>query len=452
MLKRKRSERGGSVDGIAATGGDQLDPAVDDYRWSLVERVAASRYLEKSARLRQFLLYICERSLAGHPDDIHEIQIGQRVYYKPADYNASEDNIVRVDARRLRKALDSYFSAEGQDEPVVITIPKGSYVPVFQPRAAVASEMGSEVLHAGNAEKSGLETIGGTLGRHWLVVSLAATTILLAAALIWEGRQVGLLRDELAARGETAAPAGILSAVFDEAHRTNIVVSDSGFPAIQRSLGIRLTLADYLNRSFGKELKDPTAASLARQDNTDFNSVIVVADLMRLAPGYGDRVDVRFPRSLELSELKVNHSILIGSRSATPFGELFADKRNFLYEWDDKAQRSYYRNRKPLANEQGAYYGRGRDGTSTEQYGVVSFLPNLGNTGNVLMLEGTTPAGTQAAWEFVKDPAQAAEFLKTVGRNGSGGPARYFEVLVRTFAIAGQSRQPAYVAHRVLSF
>src|SRR5207302_1998702 len=47
-----------------------------------------------------------------------------------------EDNIVRVQARHLRAKLEQYFDTEGKDEPMVVTIPRGSYVPTFEARPA----------------------------------------------------------------------------------------------------------------------------------------------------------------------------------------------------------------------------------------------------------------------------------------------------------------------------
>lgn len=432
---------------------DDQSTVFRDERWAVVERAANSQYLGKSTRLRQFLFYVCERALTGRRDEIHEVQIGLSVYHKPPDYNASEDNVVRVDARRLRKALESYFAAEGKREPFTISIPKGAYVPVFEPRAPSQSDASS--LPPSTAESAQVlrERTRPFFGRPWLIAAiLLLTNVLAGAALLWQWRQARTSRGVMAREGRaTAGPSGILLAVLDEGHRTNVVVSDAGFPLIQRHVGVRYALADYLNRSYEKSVTDRVWRSLARQDLTDFNSVQILADLMHIAAGDPTRVQVRFPRQMELSDLKAGHTILIGSRSATPFCEVFADKRNFLYQYDEKALRSYYRNRNPLPGEDSTYYGSGKDGSTTEQYGVVCLLPNLGNTGNVLIIEGTTPAGTQAAWEFIRDPAQSAKFLRTVGVGKHEEPSQYFDVLVRTLAVAGKSRQPAYVAHRILS-
>src|SRR5690349_3112046 len=110
-------------------------PALGDARWELVHRVASSASFQKSPRLRELLLHICERAIQNRPEDLREQLIGQRVFGRKADYSPGEDNIVRVEVRQLRKRLEDFFATEGKDEPVVIVIPKGAYVPGFEPRA-----------------------------------------------------------------------------------------------------------------------------------------------------------------------------------------------------------------------------------------------------------------------------------------------------------------------------
>ena len=69
----------------------QAEPRLDKQgqQWQLVERILASSGFAKSSRLCSFLTYICERALEGHNEDIHEQQIGIRVFGRPAAYNPS---------------------------------------------------------------------------------------------------------------------------------------------------------------------------------------------------------------------------------------------------------------------------------------------------------------------------------------------------------------------------
>lgn len=95
-------------------------------RRQLVARVAASRYISKSARLKELLLYLCDRVLEGSATEIHEQEVGSRVFGREPDYDTAADNIVRVNASLLRKRLEQYFATEGAAEPFVIEIPKGN--------------------------------------------------------------------------------------------------------------------------------------------------------------------------------------------------------------------------------------------------------------------------------------------------------------------------------------
>ena len=68
------------------------------------------------------------------------MEIGKHVLRRrQSHFDPNTDNIVRVQARYLRKKLEEYFSSEGRDEPVLLTIPKGTYVPRFEMRSVAAA-------------------------------------------------------------------------------------------------------------------------------------------------------------------------------------------------------------------------------------------------------------------------------------------------------------------------
>src|SRR3974377_981490 len=95
--------------------------------WALVQRIVSSPPFQKSARLRELLEYLAERTLHHHGQDLTEQQIGNALFNKPAGYDPLEDSSVRVHARQLRLKLHEYFDEEGRNEPLILTIPKGSY-------------------------------------------------------------------------------------------------------------------------------------------------------------------------------------------------------------------------------------------------------------------------------------------------------------------------------------
>ena len=111
----------------------------------LVRRVGSSETFEKSPRLRAFFFHVCRCALEDKSEEATEQQIGIYVYGRSPGYNPNEDNIVRSQARVLRMKLEHHFANEGRDESYVITIPKGRYLPTFEPRA-VAPPPRPEIL------------------------------------------------------------------------------------------------------------------------------------------------------------------------------------------------------------------------------------------------------------------------------------------------------------------
>src|SRR5215469_12021273 len=105
-----------------------------EFRKLLVERVSSSPQLNRSARLRDMLIYVSSRVLDEEAGEIHEQEVGHKVFGRPANYDTSSDNIVRVHASMLRKRLEQYFAEDGANEPVIVEVPRGNYAPVFRDR------------------------------------------------------------------------------------------------------------------------------------------------------------------------------------------------------------------------------------------------------------------------------------------------------------------------------
>lgn len=97
-----------------------------------VELDAVIAALSKSSRLLRLVRYIGDKYFQGEIDKLHEYSIATEVFGRStATFNASEDAIVRVEAHRLRKRLKEFYENEGKDHPVQLSIPPGTYVPVF---------------------------------------------------------------------------------------------------------------------------------------------------------------------------------------------------------------------------------------------------------------------------------------------------------------------------------
>jgi Tol biopolymer transport system component len=101
-----------------------------------LERILASDVFSRSQQLRRFLAFIVEQRLAGHGHWLKESVLAHELYGKGPDFDGGTDPVVRVDARRLRDKLREFY--QGRVDPVTISLPKGSYVPVFEANSASA--------------------------------------------------------------------------------------------------------------------------------------------------------------------------------------------------------------------------------------------------------------------------------------------------------------------------
>src|ERR1700683_659108 len=125
----------GTVAENPAVGDTETLPTIEK-RGAVIERVAASEQFSRSSRLRDFLLYVGKQSLKDGCPEIHEQEIGAKVFGRPISYDRSADNIVRVNATELPKRIESYFESNGATEPLIFEIPRGAYRLVFRRRPA----------------------------------------------------------------------------------------------------------------------------------------------------------------------------------------------------------------------------------------------------------------------------------------------------------------------------
>src|SRR5215469_4261641 len=119
-----------------------------------VERILGSEKFARSKRLRSLLRFTVQQTLQGHADSLKEYVIGTEVLKKPDSYDPRRDSLVRVLASRLRVKLKEYYNNGGSDDPLVIEFPKGKYVPRFQRREQLQTEI-EKKLRARNACSQG---------------------------------------------------------------------------------------------------------------------------------------------------------------------------------------------------------------------------------------------------------------------------------------------------------
>jgi hypothetical protein len=383
----------------------------------LVERVAASRYLAKSARLRDLLLYLSERALAG-TEEIHEQEVGHDVFGRRRDYDTSTDNIVRVHASTLRKRLEQYFSEEGSAEPLIVEIPKGNYVPVFRRREPAAHSVAPVILPPPARPDRRVAILAGVAG----LLALWTVALLIRGSRPVEGTEQF---------GPTVR--AFWGEVFRADRATDVVLDDATLSLYQELTGRSVSLSQYFDRSY---LRDATPAenTLAVRRQSSFADVTFLWRLFQFAGPRARDTAVVFARDYSFRNLKNDNAVLLGHQRSNPWIEPFL--ANVGLRWNfDKEQGAYYPIDTWAEGSPKSFHGQG-SGDARESYCGISLLPNLGGNGAVLIVSATGGSAFNAGAAFLADESAMSNLRK---RLPGTGPFPRFEALVR---VKGRSTQP----------
>ena len=426
-----------------------------------MHRVAASRHLAKAPQLREILVYVSHRALGEHAVTISEQEIGRKVLGRRPDFNPNEDNIVRVQIRHLRKKLEDYFSMEGAAEPLVLTIPKGSYLPHFEPRpehpaqdAIVSAEVPAATVTVPGAELP--------LRQPWISWRTAALVVLLLAAafaaVVWWKHRTAPRPASAAEEAQPAREDPLWSRVFSPRRQTSIVVADTNLVMVQDILDTDIPLGEYLKGGYpekligsipNRELQSALRLIAARQ-YTSLGDANLAARFMDLGRRYGAQTNLRYSRYVSVREFKTGNFVLVGSRRGIPWEQLFESQLNFDLEEDHATRHYHLRNKSPLPGER-FVYGVSSGGRAHEAtYADIALLPNLTGTGNVLILSGIDMAATEAAGELVTSADFGATLTRLLNSRAGQPAASFIEILLEAKVTAGTGGDARIVGYRLI--
>ncbi|SEF76748.1 hypothetical protein SAMN05421819_1115 [Bryocella elongata] len=153
-----------------------------------LERLLANPYFSHSRRFPSFLRYVTEHTLAGEADQLKERTLGIEIFGKPPTYDTATDPIVRVTAAEIRKRIAQYYQDPGHSHELRVSLPPGSYVPVFTPAhpevEAVAS-LSADVEEAPSTSPG--SEIDGLPEARRVTASMRSRSILLGGLILAAG-------------------------------------------------------------------------------------------------------------------------------------------------------------------------------------------------------------------------------------------------------------------------
>ncbi len=365
------------------------------------------------------------------------------MFGREAGYDTGQDAIVRVQASLLRKKLQEYFASDGQDEPIVIELPKGTYTPAFRSRESEPHEVAPQ----------GPQGRRSWPRRNALLLALVAAGALVAAWLLLKPSHLG----GPACLGAQSGPTvdRLWAQMFANGRPTSIVISDSSLTLFQDRIQRQLNLNEYRNKEFNRLaddlLTDPAERTrwkdLMRQAASHTTDTRLAALFSVFNATHNVTTEIVSARDFGVASLQSHNLILLGTRRANPWLELFESQLNFRSTFREAPMMVWFQNESPAPGESALYNAVWQK----RGYCRVAFLPNQRGSGNVLLISGTEMASSEAGGQFISSERRIQALrsaLKLTGR------ARfpYFEVLLKVDYVTSDNPTFEIVAHRVVKF
>jgi hypothetical protein len=408
----------------------------DDPRWALVERVSASPTLQRAPRQRELLHYLCECAIQEPEAHIPEQQVGVAVFGRRPGYDTNADTIVRVQVSQLRRKIEHHFVAEGRDEPIVIELPKGSYMPLFRRRAHTA-DVGIPVARSP--------------GRSWRLpgwrrVAAVAAGLSLVALLFVRRPWPATEREPHVRHFWSQVTGG---------RPTQVVLSDMGVTTLADLRGRPIVLDEYVQRTYPAAVVAEVSADanvrsvLEHAAVKGFTNAQDVPIAHALAAACERQVAVPTTivsaRYLKLDLARSENLVLLGNRRSNPWMELFERPLNFRYRFDEENRQAVFDNRSPAGGEKSTYgVDWGRRG-----HCLVAYVPKPRGPGAALLVAATDWISVSAGGQFITDEGSLAGLYHRLGR-GLSDRLPYFELLLEA-DLAGTTATTYWpVTHRLV--
>lgn len=156
-------------------------PSGEDAK-AAVARIADSGVLGRHSKLPRLLCYLVDQELSGKGDQLKGYAIAMDVLERSKDFDPATDSIVRVEVRRLRQALALYYATTGAADPLQLSIPIGSYRPVF--RRSTGMDTAANPTPP-PVPKEARGEAGQNQPLRALVTGLIAVVVVVTAVLLW---------------------------------------------------------------------------------------------------------------------------------------------------------------------------------------------------------------------------------------------------------------------------
>lgn len=423
-----------------------------------VAKIAASGALGRSRSYARLLDYLVACASEGRTPK--ELEIAMEVFAKGADFDPSQDSMVRVYAYNLRQKLEHHYATAGRGEPLQLTLARGEYRVSLQPAPAPAADAGAAVPAAAQPAMPAPPSDGVPVVLAAAAPEVAAAEPMpapavavvapprfrfawAAAVLLAAGIATGFLI--AAARAPTPSPMAAVAAsplwaeLFDDDLPILVVVGDYYiFGEIDEHGEVTRLVRDFSvgSRKDLDELMVRDPALAVRYLDLDLTYLPAGAassllDVLHVVYSMNKPVRVVPMSEMSDADLKSSHVIYVGYLSALDKLEEFVFASSSLaigYTYDE------------LRNtETGEFYsseaGLPEMNRNYRDYAFISSFPGPGGN-QFLVVSGTRDAGMMQAAHELSDP-MLVRTLEQARPDAAGKEPPAFEML---YEVTGYGR------------
>ena len=396
-----------------------------------INKLVSSETLHGSESLCKLLRYLAQHALEHPGVPLKEYQIATEVFSRPSDFDPHLDSTIRVQAGRLRLKLAEYYASEGAKDPIVVELPKGTYVPNFHIRQA----------HGATSQRSGLYEPARSDLRVSKPVLLPASsrpkpksriTLPLLVFLVL------MLGAVVAVQWRYLAPA---PAVSNQTSPSSLQTFWRSFVTAPEEPWVVFSNGAFVGRpETGMRYFDASrdAPDKILDHYTGVGEVLAIHELDRAFDLMHREIRVKRGSLLSLDDAQNNNLIFVGSPAENLSLLELPGSREFVFQRVASGVRKGdlgVLNVHPKPGEPSIYLATSGP-PLTEDYATITLTDGVTAGHHMMILAGTTTLGTQAAVEFVCHDDSLQQLLKDLNV-ASNGEVKPFEAVLRVKVTRG---------------
>lgn len=370
-----------------------------------IRKILDSGTFRHTEVLKKLLDYLGRQDAAA---ELKEYTVGVDAFGKPPDYDPRTDSSVRVQAGKLRQKLDEYYRTEGAADALIVEVPKGHFNLEVRPRQAPATPPPARRAP-------------------WLAAAVALP--LIAAGLYLELRTPapvsgGAWTPEMEELWKpfVAGPRPIMVAIGTPLFTKigNAFFRDPRLNTWDAATQKQSERVRAVDRALGNDPMGPAFPY------TGVGEAVGAFALQRLLLPRGRDLALQTSNLLTWEDITRNNMIFLGPPKYNQQTLDLPIKQDF------EISHARVQNLHPQAGEPRSYEEKWAEGRAQleEGHALISRLPGLHQTGQMLILAGSSTESTRAAVEYVTRPEYVTPFVRWM-RAQPGGIPPWFQLVVR---------------------